>query len=168
MPWRGWDGALVAAAMMVGAAAAGSARAAAVDCWLLDGERLEQAVDRGLCDDAFSRNSKPGEAPVLDRPPHDAAEVGQTASLPEPPSVPLLTPPRKPKLKPAPARTRAMPGGPHRAQATPVRATRQEGGGFLDHLQRDLGALGDLLEGQDTSRRRRAEGAPRLPSHNGR
>lgn len=155
---RGW----VLAAAMVAGAATGHAKAAAVDCWLLDGDRLEQAADHGLCDDAFSRNSRPGEAPAL----------GATASLPEPPAptVLMVKPPKKPTVKTV--RARSAPGGPHASRTTPIRSpggTSASGGDFASRFQRDLGALFDLLGGESgAGNRRRTGGAASLPSHSGR
>ncbi|MCG5239387.1 hypothetical protein [Azospirillum doebereinerae] len=160
MPWQGW----IWAAMVAGLAAgslSGPARAAAVDCWLLDGDRMERAAGHGLCDDAFSRNSRPGEPPAL----------GETASLPEPPPSPaaLVTPPRKPKPRlVSSASARRMSGGPHASRTTPVHATRNRGSGdFASSFQRDFGALVDLLGGGSSGTGRQRAGAD-YPSHSGR
>ncbi|CAO3438071.1 hypothetical protein [Azospirillum doebereinerae] len=164
MPWRGWVWAAMMAGLATGLAGgplSGPARAAAVDCWLLDGDRMERAADHGLCDDAFSRNSKPGEPPAL----------GETASLPEAPPSPaaLVPPPRKPKPKlVSSASARRVSGGPHASRATPARATRnRDGGDFASSFQRDFGALVDLLGGGSSGGGRQRSGSD-YPSHSGR
>lgn len=137
MAWRGW----VWAAMLAGAMA-GEARAASVDCWLLDGDRKAQAVAAGLCDDAFSRNSKPGEPPV---------------------AAPPRKPDAKPALKPASLRRPPVSGGSH---GTPARLPRDgSGDGFASRFQRDFGALVDRLGGGSAGRR--SDGGSPYPSHNG-
>jgi len=163
MAWRVWVWGAVVAVAMAGEAA-GEVRAASVDCWLLDGDRKAQAADAGLCDDAFSRNSKPGEPPAL----------GPTASLPEPPlppapppAPPVAAPPRKPDPKPASLRRHPTSGGPHGSRGTPARLPRGgSGDDFASRFQRDFGALVDLLGGGSAGHR--SDGASAYPSHNGR
>ncbi|MBP2230074.1 hypothetical protein J2847_003377 [Azospirillum agricola] len=163
MARRGWLW-VVIAAVGIGAAGTGMGKAhAAVDCWLLDGDRKEQAADSGLCGDAFSRNSKPGEPPTL----------GPTASLPEaplPPPPPTVTPSRKPVPKAASVRSRSHAGGPHASRRMPVQtAQARSGGDFFDSLQRDFGKLVDLLGGDASQGTRRAgNGGSSYPSHSGR
>src|SRR3712207_6130449 len=61
MPLRIRCGALTLALLT----AAPAASAASVDCWLLEGSALSQAHAQGLCQDAFSRNSRSGEPPTI-------------------------------------------------------------------------------------------------------
>ena len=74
-PWLG-------AVMLVMAAA--TCQAQAIDCWLLDGQALDRAHERGLCQDAFARNSV-GGAPASGEPvvvprQRDSAPHGTTDS----------------------------------------------------------------------------------------
>jgi hypothetical protein len=119
----------------------------ALDCWLLDPNRLEQAADKGLCGDAFAR----------------APEI---ASLPDAPPLPAMTPPRKPKIPER--RIRASNRGSSHSQThamgtTAAQVSRTGGGGggdFFSNFQRDFRALGDLLGGGSSPRRGDGGGAP--------
>ncbi|MBP2292785.1 hypothetical protein [Azospirillum rugosum] len=103
--------------------AATACRAQAIDCWLLEGQALDRAHQRGLCKDAFARNSV-GGAPAAGEPvvvpkqtndaPRDVARGNQrdreVAAVPSPRPA---TPPAKPKREgtaqsqPRPARAAA-------------------------------------------------------------
>lgn len=81
----------LSAAILFGASAC---RGQAVDCWLLDGDALARAHERGLCGDAFARNTV-GGAPAVGEPivvpkPRDEARRGRdVAAAPSPrPAVP--------------------------------------------------------------------------------
>ena len=54
-------GALSLLMMSAASACAGQASAQAIDCWLLDQDGLARAHERGLCEDAFARNTRAGE-----------------------------------------------------------------------------------------------------------
>jgi hypothetical protein len=124
----------------------------ALDCWLLDPDRLEQASDRGLCGDAFAR------AP-------------ETAALPEapPPPAPSVTPARKPK---APERRVRNAGRSvsstetHTMTSSPARVSRGSDGDFFSNFQRDFRSLTNLLGGGSPSPRRSDDGPASHTSHN--
>ena len=70
MPGRVRRGAWMLALLLAVAATSASgnahgADAGSIDCWLLEGDGLDRARDQGLCQDAFSRNSRAGEPPVI-------------------------------------------------------------------------------------------------------
>ncbi|WP_434623703.1 hypothetical protein [Azospirillum sp. B2RO_4] len=107
----------------------------ALDCWILDPNRLERAADRGLCNDAF-------------------ASASETASLPDGPPPPAVTPLRKPKTPKRHARgssRRSSHSEAHEMTASAARASRNGGGvDFFGNFQRDFGALTDLLSGNSS------------------
>jgi len=125
----------------------------AFDCWLLDPGRLEQASDRGLCGDAFAR------AP-------------ETASLPEAPPPPLLTPARKPKVPERRIRSsssRSSNGGgmeSHSLASSRARVSRGGDGDFFSNFQRDFRSLTNLLGGGGPSPRRGDDSPASHTSHN--
>lgn len=104
----------------------------AFDCWILDPNRLERAADRGLCNDAF-------------------ASAPETASLPDAPPPPAVTPLRKPKAPKHHARSasrRSSHSEAHEMTASAARASRNGGSvDFFGNFQRDFSALTDLLSG---------------------
>ena len=104
----------------------------AFDCWILDPNRLERAADRGLCNDAF-------------------ASASETASLPDAPPPPAVTPLRKPKAPKRHARSasrRSSHSEAHEMTASAARASRNGGSvDFFGNFQRDFNALTDLLSG---------------------
>lgn len=123
----------------------------AFDCWLLDPGGLEQASGRGLCGDAFAR------AP-------------ETASLPEAPPPPLVTPARKPK---APDRRASSSSGrssgsaeSHATANSTARASRGNDGDFFSNFQRDFRSLTNLLGGGSPPPRRGDDGSASHTSHN--
>lgn len=97
-----------------GFGAEASTVASNVDCWLLEGSDLDHARDQGLCQDAFSRNSRAGEPPVVTAP---AAPI--PGRKPTPPEKPVRTVSRSAKAKTTvqasqvvrPARTASAEGG---------------------------------------------------------
>lgn len=107
----------------------------ALDCWILDPNRLERAADRGLCGDAF-------------------ASASETASLPDGPPPPAVTPLRKPKAPKHHTRgssRRSSHSEAHEMTASAARASRNGGGvDFFGNFQRDFGALTDLLSGSSS------------------
>ncbi len=96
----------------------GQAGAQAIDCWLLDQDGLARAHERGLCQDAFARNTRAGEPAggqtVVIPKRHD----GEVAAMPPAPS------PAKPPPAPAkPKRTTTA----HRTQDAPPPAVQPPG-----------------------------------------
>ncbi|MFS2014490.1 hypothetical protein ACCD06_32180 [Azospirillum sp. CT11-132] len=102
----------------------------AFDCWILDPNRLERAADRGLCNDAF-------------------ASAPETASLPDAPPPPAVTPLRKPKAPKRHVRSASRQSShseAHEMTASAARASRNGGGvDFFGNFQRDFNALTNLL-----------------------
>lgn len=117
------SGAVILALTAASVAAATTAcRAQAIDCWLLEGQALDRAHQRGLCMDAFARNSV-GGAPAAGEPivvpkQTDAKPTGgaprdrEVAAVPSPrPAAPTAKPRRdtssqaepRPVRGPAPA-----------------------------------------------------------------
>lgn len=96
----------------------GPAGAQAIDCWLLDQDGLARARERGLCQDAFARNTQAGgpaggQTVVIPKR-HD----GEVAATPPAPS------PAKPPPAPAkPKRTTLA----HRSQGAPLPAVQPPG-----------------------------------------
>lgn len=123
--------------------AAPAARAASVDCWLLDGAKLEQARDQGLCQDAFSRNSQTGSPPAV------TAPVVVAKAAPLPPAKP--TPPKRTASKPKPIRTAKAPP-PRTNLSTASAPARPADVDFLTQFQRDWNSLMKAL-GADSPRR---------------
>ncbi|WP_247893577.1 hypothetical protein [Azospirillum endophyticum] len=124
----------------------------AFDCWLLDSDRLEQASGHGLCGDAFAR------AP-------------ETASLPEAPPPPAVTPMRKPKIPERRVRSSSRSSShseAHAMAASGTRSPRSGGGGdFFSNFQRDFNALTDLLgSGSSPGRSDGRNGIASHMSHN--
>ncbi|CAO3361713.1 hypothetical protein [Azospirillum palustre] len=122
----------------------------AFDCWRLDPSRLEQASDRGLCNDAFAR------AP-------------ETAALPEAPPPPLVTPSRKPKAPDRRARSSGRSfGGPesHSMAGSSARASRGSDGDFFSNFQRDFRSLTNLLGSGSPPSRRSDDSPASHTSHN--
>ena len=116
----------------------------AFDCWLLAPEQLDQAVEQGLCRDAFAR----------------APEI---ASLPDAPPPPALTPPRKPKVPERRTRTSSRNSShseSHAMGASAARVSRNGGGDFFSNFQRDFRALTDLIGGQSSPRRTGGDSMP--------
>ena len=138
MPWRMGVCALalVAATFL---AAAPSARAASVDCWLLDGDRLDRARDRGLCQDAFSRNSKAGSPPVV------------TAKAAPIPTAKPTPPPKRTAAKAKSSRT-AKAHPPRNNLSTASAPTRPAEVELLTQFQRDWNSLMEAL-GAESPRR---------------
>jgi hypothetical protein len=104
----------------------------AFDCWILDPNRLERAADRGLCNDAF-------------------ASAPETASLPDAPPPPAVTPLRKPKAPKRHVRSASRQSShseAHEMTTSAARASRNGGGvDFFGNFQRDFNALTNLLGG---------------------
>ncbi|PWC59482.1 hypothetical protein TSH7_20685 [Azospirillum sp. TSH7] len=102
----------------------------AFDCWILDPNRLERAADRGLCNDAF-------------------ASAPETASLPDAPPPPAVTPLRKPKAPKRHVRSASRQSShseAHEMTTSAARASRNGGGvDFFGNFQRDFNALTNLL-----------------------
>ncbi|MCW2240296.1 hypothetical protein [Azospirillum canadense] len=113
------------------AAAATVCRAQAIDCWLLEGQALDRAHQRGLCKDAFARNSV-GGAPAAGEPivvpkqtdakqtdtkqADDATRGKEVAAVPSPrPAAPPAKPKRDMGSQPQPRPTR----GPGPTQSSP-------------------------------------------------
>nr|WP_255636007.1 hypothetical protein [Azospirillum sp. 412522] len=122
----------------------------AFDCWLLDPGRLEQASGRGLCGDAFAR------AP-------------ETASLPEAPPPPVVTPLRKPKAPERRVRSAGRSAGnmeSHTVASSPARVSRGNDGDFFSNFQRDFRSLTNLLGGGGPAPRRGDDGPGSHLSHN--
>lgn len=137
MPGRVRRGALMLALLVtatVGGAGRGfGADAGNVDCWLLEGGDLDQARDQGLCQDAFSRNSRSGEPPVVTAP---AAPI--PGRKPTPPAKTVRAETRA-------AKTRTT------AQASqvvrPARPAPQGGADFGTQFRRDWNSLMHALAG---------------------
>lgn len=97
-------------------------KAQAIDCWLLEGQALDRAHQRGLCKDAFARNSvggapAAGEPIVVPKQTDDSPRGKEVAAVPSPRPA---APPAKPKrdttsqAQPRPVR------GPAPAQSQPA------------------------------------------------
>ena len=94
------SGAVILALSAASVAAATTAcRAQAIDCWLLEGQALDRAHQRGLCKDAFARNSI-GGAPAAGEPivvPKQTDGVPHDRKVAAVPSPRPAAPPAKPK-----------------------------------------------------------------------
>jgi len=92
--------------MSAASVCAGQASAQAIDCWLLDQDGLARAHERGLCKDAFARNTRAGQP-----------AGGQTVVIPKRHDGEVAAmPPAKPPPAPAkPKRTTLA----HRTQNAP-------------------------------------------------
>ena len=90
---------------------AGQASAQAIDCWLLDQDGLARAHERGLCEDAFARNTQAGKP-----------AGGQTVVIPKRHDGEVAAmPPAKPPPAPAkPRRTATI----HRTHEAPQPAVQ--------------------------------------------
>lgn len=116
-----------------------------VDCWLLDGDRLAQARDQGLCGDAFSRNSGGTAPPVVATDGGTAGRLGEAAAATVPP------PPRKPA---APAAVRKKAPAVKAGKRVPVpsahrtaRPVRGDEGDFFTRFGKDWNDLVRAVEG---------------------
>ncbi|MBP2313753.1 hypothetical protein [Azospirillum soli] len=141
MAWRAGFSALAiltATLLTTALTMAPTARAASVDCWLLDGDKLDQARDRGLCQDAFSRNSKAGSPPVI-----------TAKAAPIPTAKP--TPPKRTASKAKSTRTAKAPP-PRSNLSTASAPARPADVDFLTQFQRDWNSLMKAL-GAEAPRR---------------
>lgn len=137
MPGRVRRGALMLA-LLVAATVGGAGRGFGadggnVDCWLLEGGDLDRARDQGLCQDAFSLNSRSGEPPVV---------LAPAAPIPDrKPAPPVKT--VRAETRAAKSRTTAQASRVVR----PARPAQKGGTDFGTQFRRDWDSLMHALAG---------------------
>jgi len=152
--------------------AASAGQAETLDCWLLDGKRLEQARQQGTCADAFARNTDAAPEPPRGTAQSKAHSKGggkQVAAAHTLKTAPPAKPPRAPVAQARPeasvppswnasredtreavadaaqAPVQAAPSAPRDPVAQALHGLQQDFNYFLYDLDRDFRAFGRFL-----------------------